>query len=384
MSCRKSSQIGALQIWMSCTPVITVPYLVRCYSWPEPFTGERRVLRLVFKSEVAAAREGIAKLAIGRRLGEGRAIVVEASNTTAAAFRFAVGSATALAAGFLLSLGLDAMVLIGKWEILLAMVFYTGVVWALFSPVLLIPRTVGAVAESFDHAHRLAADDKVQTQNAENLAKIERLKEEHASALEDHKRRQSNRPNWTRSKNSIKEETKAADRVQSLKAELDSFGASAPSGEATNALSTGGRILRFISRLLYFTALCVAGWLMLGPIAGLALAALSAFLILLARRFGVEAVLPLATVALIVLGYSVGERFQDLPLTAIIETDREPLSARIVASTSTEIIVLTSTKNAKRRSVTLVPRSVIRKVTIDRGEDSLSSALQLLPPFPGR
>ncbi|NOU07562.1 MAG: hypothetical protein HOO99_15415 [Hyphomicrobiaceae bacterium] len=342
------------------------------------------MLRLVFKSEVAAAREGIAKLAIGRRLGEGRAIVVEASNTTAAAFRFAVGSATALAAGFLLSLGLDAMVLIGKWEILLAMVFYTGVVWALFSPVLLIPRTVGAVAESFDHAHRLAADDKVQTQNAENLAKIERLKEEHASALEDHKRRQSNRPNWTRSKNSIKEETKAADRVQSLKAELDSFGASAPSGEATNALSTGGRILRFISRLLYFTALCVAGWLMLGPIAGLALAALSAFLILLARRFGVEAVLPLATVALIVLGYSVGERFQDLPLTAIIETDREPLSARIVASTSTEIIVLTSTKNAKRRSVTLVPRSVIRKVTIDRGEDSLSSALQLLPPFPGR
>jgi hypothetical protein len=53
---------------------------------------------------------------LDRRLCEGRALVVEASSTTAAAFRFTVSAAMALSAGFFLSLGLGAIVLIGKWE----------------------------------------------------------------------------------------------------------------------------------------------------------------------------------------------------------------------------------------------------------------------------
>ena len=96
-------------------------------------------------------------------------MVVEAGSTTAAAFRFALGAATALAAGFFLSLGLDAIVLIGKWEILLAMVFYTSVLWALVSPILLIPRTMAGLAEALEHAKRLAADARVRTQSVEKL-----------------------------------------------------------------------------------------------------------------------------------------------------------------------------------------------------------------------
>jgi hypothetical protein len=116
---------------------------------------------------------------------------------------------------------------------------------------------------------------------------------------------------------------------------------------------------------------------MLGPIAGFMLTVVSAMILFLARKFGIEAVLPLATVILIFLGYSLGERFQDLPLSATIETDRELLLARIVASTSTELIVLTPGSNSKRRSVAMVPRSVVRKVTIDP-QDGPSSLLQLL------
>jgi hypothetical protein len=130
------------------------------------------VLRWVFRSEIDAAREGIS--AIGRRLREGQALVVEASSTTAAAFRFTLGAATALAAGFFLSLGLDAIVLIGKWEILLAMVFYTSVLWALVSPILLIPRTMAGLAEALERAKRLAAEARRQTQSDERLAEIDK------------------------------------------------------------------------------------------------------------------------------------------------------------------------------------------------------------------
>jgi hypothetical protein len=335
------------------------------------------VLRWVFRSEIDAAREGIS--AIGGRLREGQALVVEASSTTAAAFRFTLGAATALAAGFFLSLGLDAIVLIGKWEILLAMVFYTSVLWALVSPILLIPRTMAGLAEALERAKGLAAEARAQTQSDEKLAEIDKRQADLEAAIKAHADKTSILPNWARTQAAIDEEKKAADQEAAARASLVTPGVAKSSEEPsiTPSPSPGGRVLRVASLLLYFGVLCSAGWLMLGPIAGFVLTLVSAMIFFLARKFGIEAVLPLATVILIFLGYSLGERFQDLPLSATIETDRELLLARIVASTSTELIVLTPGSNSKRRSVAMVPRSVVRKVTIDP-QDGPSSLLQLL------
>jgi gas vesicle protein len=184
------------------------------------------IFRLLLRSEIDAAKRRISDLAIGRQLREGQALVVETGSTAVAAFRFALSAATALAAGFLLSLGLDAMVLIGKWEILVAVAFYAGVIWALVSPILLIPRTVAGAAAALVDANRLAEEAREKTRSAERLQEINRLKATLEAAINDYAKTASYLPNFLRSQVAIDQENNAANQVEELKAKL----AQSPSG----------------------------------------------------------------------------------------------------------------------------------------------------------